>query len=80
MATMKKYSNNFIGLALFQKNLQEAWNGPNLYEKLKASLWDWFTPQCNLKPNYIHAKQLGTMVKKNFKNMPILKEYLETLK
>lgn len=51
-----------------------------MYEKLKASLWDWFSPQCNLKPNYIHAKQLGTMVKKNFKNMPILKRIFKTLK
>jgi hypothetical protein len=49
---------------------------PSPYEKLgRASLWDWFTPHNDLKPNYIHAQQLGTAIKKTKYNMLVLEEY-----
>jgi len=51
---------------------------PSLYEKLgKASLWDWFTPHSDLKPNYICAQQLETTIKKTKYNMLVLEEYPE---
>jgi hypothetical protein len=39
-------------------------------------LWDWFTPNSELKPNYIHATKLGTIVKqKKNKNLLLLEEH-----
>jgi len=75
MAIIKKHGNNsralhFLKIAYMKPRV------PNPYEKLgRPSLWDWFTPHGDLKPNYIHAQQLGTAIKKTKYNMLVLEEY-----
>jgi len=41
---------------------------------MRASLWDWFTPHGDIKPNYIHA-HLGIAIKKTKYNMLVLEKY-----
>jgi len=74
---VKKYGNNSQALH-FLKFAHKKPRIPSPYEKLeKASLRDWFTPNGDLKPNYIHATRLGTTVKPNKRNLLVLEEHLE---
>jgi hypothetical protein len=62
MVTVKKHGNNFWAL-YFLKTTYKKLRVLSLYQKLrKASLWDWFTPHSDLKPNYICGQQLGTAI------------------
>jgi len=49
---------------------------PNPYEKLgKASLWDWFTPNGEFKPNYIHVAKLEITIKQNERNLLVFEKH-----
>jgi hypothetical protein len=75
MAVVKKHGNNFRALH-FLKIAYRNLGVPSPCEKLRnASLWGWFTPHGDLKPNYIHAQQLGTAIKKTKYNMLVLEKY-----
>jgi hypothetical protein len=51
-------------------------NIPSPYEKLnRACLWEWFTTSGELKPNYKHALEVGTIVKSNKESMHALEDY-----
>jgi hypothetical protein len=51
---------------------------PSPYEKLnRACLCEWFTISGELKPNYKHAMEVGTIVKSNKESMHALEDYLE---
>jgi hypothetical protein len=77
MVVVKKYGNNSQALHFF-KIAHKKPRIPSPYEKLeKANLWDWFTPNGDLKPNYIHATRLGTTIKPNKRNLLLLEEHLE---
>jgi hypothetical protein len=77
MVVVKKYGNNSQALH-FLKIAHKKPRIPNPYEKIgKASLWDWFTLNGELKPNYIHATKPGTIVKQNKRNLLVLEEHLE---
>jgi len=65
MDVIKKYDNNFQALHFF-KTIHKKHGISSPYEKLrKASLWDWFTPNRDFKPIYIHLTKLGTIMKQN---------------
>jgi hypothetical protein len=74
---VKKYSNNSQALH-FLKIADKKPRIPNPHKKLgKASLWDWFTPNGELKPNYFQATKLGTIVKQNKRNLLVLEKHLQ---
>jgi hypothetical protein len=51
---------------------------PSPYEKLnRACLWEWFITSGELKPNYKHALEVGTIVKSNKESMHALEDYPE---
>jgi len=69
MDAIKKYDNDSQALH-FLKTTHKKHGIPSPYKKLrKASLWDWFTPNGDLKPNYIHLAKLGTTIKQNQQNL-----------
>jgi hypothetical protein len=75
MVVVKKYGNNSQTLHFF-KIAHKKPRIPSPYEKLgRANLWDWFTPNGELKPNYIHATRFGTTIKPNKKNLQVLGEH-----
>jgi hypothetical protein len=75
MVAINKHGNNSRALHFLKITFRKL-GVPIPCEKLrKASLWDWFTPHADLKPNYIHAQQLGTTIKKTKYNMSLLEEY-----
>jgi hypothetical protein len=74
MVVVKKYSNNPQALHFFK--LLKKRGVPSPYEKLrKASLWDWFKPNGEVKPNYIHVAKLEITIKQNKINLLIFEKH-----
>lgn len=40
-----------------------------------AWLWEWFTTSGELKPNYKHVVEVGTIMKSNKESMHVLEDY-----
>ncbi len=75
MAIVQKYGANFDVVHYLWTTYQSP-RVPSSYEKLaKSSLWTWFTPKGELRPNYLQATEQGTTMKHLKQHMPILEEY-----
>jgi len=75
MDAIKKNDNDSQALH-FLKTTHKKHGIPSPYKKLRnASLSDWFTPNGDLKPDYIHLAKLGIAMKQNQQNLLILEEH-----
>jgi hypothetical protein len=74
MVAMKKYI-QLPSFTLFQTTHKKC-GIPSPYEKLmKANLRDWFTPNGEVKPNYIHAAKLEITKKQNKRHLLIFEKH-----
>jgi hypothetical protein len=75
MAIVQKYGTNFDVVHYLWTTYQSP-GVPSPYEKLaRNSLWTWFTPKGELRPNYLYAFKQGTTMRYLKQHLLILEEY-----